>query len=71
MTCKTNQEIGRRIQGLRIAAGLSVERLADLLAITPKFLMLIELGECNASLKVNKPENPNSKRQTLFCQSRR
>ena len=50
MTKKANKEIGRRIHNLRISAGLSVEELAMTLAITPKFLKLIERGECNATL---------------------
>ena len=52
MIDKTGKEIGQRIQKLRKSTGLSVDRLAELLEITPNFLRLIENGECYPPLKV-------------------
>ena len=52
MIDETGKEIGQRIQKLRKSAGLSVDRLAELLEITPNFLTLIEKGECYPTLKV-------------------
>ncbi|MCL2566394.1 MAG: helix-turn-helix domain-containing protein [Defluviitaleaceae bacterium] len=51
MIDKTGKEIGQRIQNLRKSAGLSVDRLAEILEITPNFLTLIEKGECYPTLK--------------------
>ena len=52
MTDETNAAIGKRIQKLRISSGLSLERLAELLEISPNLLALIEQGECEPPVKL-------------------
>jgi len=52
MIDETNKEIGRRIQNLRKSAGLSEDRLAELLEIPVSFLGFIEDGKCNPPIKI-------------------
>ncbi|MCL2566412.1 MAG: helix-turn-helix domain-containing protein [Defluviitaleaceae bacterium] len=52
MIDETNKEIGRRIQNLRKSAGLSEDRLAELLEIPVSFLGFTEDGKCNPPIKI-------------------
>ncbi|MCL2399051.1 MAG: helix-turn-helix domain-containing protein [Defluviitaleaceae bacterium] len=46
-----NKEIGRRIRELRVSYNLSIDRLAEMLEITPGFLGLVERGERGATIE--------------------
>lgn len=45
------EQIGRNIREERIAHGISMEELAEMLAISPAFVGLIERGQRGASIK--------------------